>query len=210
MLKKKDTPSFTLYRHISKLKLDRFITALVDNDLSVLIIKGTPTAEILKEAWESILEQYTEATGGAELLAKMNDVKDYSVLYSKINRAHALVQIIESGRVGNAVIQQLYTFDFPLPKFAEGNIDKVLKTFTAHLKRQVVELKMLEDKIKPEGKEPTEMTRDNFYSQLVDMAELFKMPVLNEAEVTVALYCSFLNKYKSRVEMIMKNQNKKQ
>ena len=48
------------------LPLNKFIDVFVDGNLSALVISGFPSADNLKQAWETILDQYSDMIGGME------------------------------------------------------------------------------------------------------------------------------------------------
>lgn len=60
------TSSLILYRSIDTLPLDRFITCVCDQDLSVLVISGTPTPNELLSAWNDIYDEYVAAVNDKE------------------------------------------------------------------------------------------------------------------------------------------------
>lgn len=179
---------------------------MCDNDLSVLIIEGSPTPEELSECWESIQEQYSQAVAGQELIAKISDVKEYTALKVRINIGYSLLKMISGGRVSDNIIYKLYDFDYPLPAFSQDNLLSIIGTFEGYLKREVFELSELETEIQGKEGSNKKITRDNFYSMLSAIAEYLHI-VIKENDTTVAYYCAVVKRYNQKVEFEL-NKNK--
>ncbi len=75
---------FLLYNDCAKLPLDRFIDCLLDNELSQLIISGTPTQEQLQEAWDKIYVQYCQLSQDGSYNEVFEIMKEINDLRSKI------------------------------------------------------------------------------------------------------------------------------
>src|ERR1035437_10870844 len=75
--------SFRLIDDCSKLMLDKFQDCLFENDLSVLIISGSPTQEDLQAAWDKIYVQYCQLSQDSSY----NEVLDRKS--TRLNSSHA-------------------------------------------------------------------------------------------------------------------------
>lgn len=83
---------------ISRLPLEGFINALLDGDLSALLLSGTVSDEVLLEAWEALQLQYVEACAGKkEMVTLLTDMERKSHA-SRLMRIHDLLKMaIETG-----------------------------------------------------------------------------------------------------------------
>ena len=184
-----------MYHNIHKLPLLTFIDTLIDNDYSRV------GGEV---EWERLYNEYTELIGGKELQGKLRSVKETIITQSRIQRAKGLLEVLAL-RPCKELYEQLYTFDYLLPALTESNIDKVLKVFIAHYKRECIELQeqaMLLDKAEVQGV----LDYQYFVTIIVDMSTAFKMSI-NISEISVGQYCIFVQRYKQHCEQILKQQN---
>ena len=74
-----DTQLSSFYRNID-LPLKNFETCLLDKNLSSLIISGFPKEVDLMFAWETIIQEYTEALGSSEFILYRNMFKQVEIL----------------------------------------------------------------------------------------------------------------------------------
>lgn len=196
--KAKDTELPKLYHRISDLMLDKYITAKCDNDLSVLIISGNPSESELQQCWESIEEQYSEAIGGSQGKARLNEVKDYLELQIRIDRGLSLIRTISGGFVGDSLLQDLISFGYPLPRYNGDNMDTILKSFEGYLKRQMIDLRQMHKQL-TDGKGKTELKRSDYYDMITAIAEYMGV-VLKESDTSTALYCAMVVRYNKKIE----------
>lgn len=202
--------STKLLQSIDKLPLETFIDCIVDHNYSGLIIEGTPTEAELQTCFDNIYEQYIEGIGGKELVRHLADVKQIALMQSKILRAESLLEIIQlCPTIG--LFEQLYTFGYALPKekYSYYGINKVLRIFVAKYKKDKTETDRLifqfEHSQQSEKKgESSGYTRDYFYNSIVEMSTAFKFPI--QQNITLALYCSYMRKYKDLLNTLQKQQ----
>ncbi len=200
----KDTKSWSVYRHIKQLKLDKFITAYCDQDLSAIVIKGKPPKQELEKAWSELYEQYIEAIGGNTITVRLKKVKRYLILTNKVLRAKILLDLTQVPQATNLIIQDLKTFGYQISNPTEKNLSQVLKQFQGYLKRDIVELDMLKkDLEKKEDQPETEPQISDFYDTIFDIAEGIKVMVVPET-ISVLQYCRTVVKYQQFVEAKIK------
>ena len=183
------------YQNIHKLPLLTFIDTLLDGNYER--VGGAIE-------WERLYTEYTELIGGKELQGKLRTVKETIITQSRMQRAKSILEVLAI-RPCKELYEQLYTFDYLLPELTESNIDKVLKVFVAHYKRELIDLQ--------EQAISLEKTTDNgvldyqyFITIIVDMSTAFKMSI-NISEISVGQYCIFVQRYKQHCEQILKQQN---
>lgn len=99
---------------ISRLPLEAFISALLDGDLSGLVLSGTASEEALLEAWEALQLQYVEACAGKkETISLLTDVGRKSEA-SRLLRINGLLKMaIETGHpaLAHALKEDGYEYD---------------------------------------------------------------------------------------------------
>ena len=193
-----------MYRHIKKLKLDKFITAYCDKDLSVLIIEGNPPQEELDKAWEQLYEQYIEAIGGNTITTRLKKVKKYLILSNKIYRASILMGLVEVAQAHDLIIKELKTFGYQLAIPTAKNLHQVLKQFQGFLKLDIVRLDMLKKELESKGEETnSEPQIADFYDTIFDIAEGIKV-MIEPSNISVLQYCRTVVKYQKYVESKIK------
>lgn len=114
----KATPSYSLCPSIHKLPLSAFVDGVVDGDLSGLVVKGEPPAEAVRERWETLLEQHSEAMGrGAEGKVMHNLWMEVVRLESRLSVLPGYLDVIEgvycpwlNGQI-NTLLNTAYRFD---------------------------------------------------------------------------------------------------
>lgn len=195
-----------IYRSIHKLPLVAFIDILTTKNYNLLIIEGECSNDELISVWGDIFNEYTEAIGGKELEGKLNSVKDTIIMQSRVQRARTLLEVIRI-RPCEELYNQLFDFDYPIPKAKEYSIeslDKALKVFLAHYKRELIDLQEMAVQVESQGEESV-LDYNYFMNIIVDMSTAFKMSI-NINDISVGQYCIFVLKYKQHCELILKQQ----
>jgi hypothetical protein len=194
--------SIGLYRDLKELTLDRFIECYCNDNLSKLVKFGEPTAEELQEAWDEIFTQYIEIIGGEEVQDKLKLIRDMNFLSMKVERIGALLDVLSVAPT-EGLFEQLFAFGYNLPKmpYNEDSIKALSKIITAHMKRDVVEVQILSDRLKKETGEQKRQTESDFYALIVEISDMFKV-VLKESETSVMAFAMYINKYKQKAEAI--------
>ena len=75
------------------------------------------------------------------------------------------------------------------------------------MKRDVVEVQILGDRLKKETGEIKKQTEADFYALIVEISDMFKI-TLKESETSTMAFAMYVNKYKQRAEQIMRKQQK--
>lgn len=197
--------SLNIYQSIHKIPLTIFIDILSTQNYELLIINGNATKEELKPIWEQLYNDYAVAIGGKEFEDKLVSVKDTVIFQSRIQRARNILEVIRI-KPSEELFKLLYDFDYPLPelKYSHESLDRVLKIFIAHYKRDLIELQQMATTIENQGG-AVEMDYSYFTNIIVDMSTAFKMSI-NINEISVGQYCIFVQKYKAHCDAIIKQQ----
>ena len=201
--------SYKLLVDLKELTLDRFIDAYCNNNLQAIVSHGTPPQEVLQSAWEEVQTKYVEIVGGDDYRDKVTLVNQINALCWKLERLEALIEVL-GVCPSEGLYEQLYTFDYSLPElpYNEPNLDKLCRLVTAQMKRDVVQVQILTERIKKETpQEQKKTTEADFYNMLVEISDAFKV-VLNEKQTSVMAFAMYINKYKQKAEQIQQQQLK--
>jgi len=201
--------SLKLLHNLHEIKLNTFINCYCDEDYNGLIIEGNPTDAELKANWEIILQKYSEAIGGVDLSARVRDFKKYTALANKIKLAQLIIGLVHIEDVQSEIKELFFGFGYNMPPKDKLTFIEALQHFEGHLKKDIIEFKIISDKvIKTYQKEKTKkIDRTYFISVIADIAEVFNV-VLDEDKISVEKYCTFVNKYNKHIELLIKQNEK--
>jgi len=200
--------SYELYPDLKSLPLNVFIDVSCNENLQALIKSGEPPTEALQTKWEELFTAYIEIIGGEEVQDKLKLVATMNELSFKVERIGALLDVLSVAPT-EGLYEQLYTFGYSLPRmdFSEASIKALGKIITGYMKRDVVEVQILGDRLKKETGEVKKQTEADFYALIVEISDMFKI-TLNEKETSTMAFAMYVNKYKQRAEQIMRKQQK--
>lgn len=200
--------SFELYPDLKSLPLNVFIEVSCNENLQALIKEGKPPLEALQTKWDELFTAYIEIIGGEEVQDKLRLVATMNELSFKVERIGALLDVLSVAPT-EGLYEQLYTFGYSLPRmeFSEASIQTLGKIITGYMKRDVVEVQILSDRLKKETGEVKKQTEADFYALIVEISDMFKI-TLNEKETSTMAFAMYINKYKERAEQMMRKQQK--
>ena len=200
--------SYELYPDLKSLPLSAFIEASCNENLNALIKSGEPPLEALQTRWDELFTAYIEIIGGEEVQDKLRLVATMNELSFKVERIGALLDVLSVAPT-EGLFEQLYTFGYSLPRmeFSEASIQTLGKIITGYMKRDVVEVQILGDRLKKETGEIKKQTEADFYALIVEISDMFKI-TLKESETSTMAFAMYVNKYKQRAEQIMRKQQK--
>lgn len=200
--------SYELYPDLKSLPLSAFIEASCNENLKALAISGEPPTEALQTRWEELFTAYIEIIGGEEVQDKLRLVATMNELSFKVERIGALLDVLSVAPT-EGLFEQLYTFGYSLPRmeFSEASIQALGRIITGYMKRDVVEVQILSERLKKETGEVKKQSEADFYALIVEISDMFKI-TLNEKETSTMAFAMYVNKYKQRAEQIMRKQQK--
>jgi len=201
--------SYELYPDLKSLPLSAFIEASCNENLQALIKSGEDVPlEALQTRWDELFTAYIEIIGGEEVQDKLRLVATMNELSFKVERIGALLDVLSVAPT-EGLYEQLYTFGYSLPRmdFSEASIKALGKIITGYMKRDVVEVQILGDRLKKETGEVKKQTEADFYALIVEISDMFKI-TLKESETSTMAFAMYVNKYKQRAEQIMRKQQK--
>lgn len=187
--------------------LSEFIVAHCDKDLSVIVISGSPTPKQLQAAWDRLYEQYIKAVAGNEFSDRLQVVKDYTLLESKVRRATMLLELYKVEEAREMIAKMITNFKYPIGRVSVDNLNSCLKRFQAYLKTDIVKLNGMAKKLETKEKKAKEPKVEDYYNMLGAIAEALKIQV-NPNTTSVAMYCTYVSMYNRHVEQLIKQQNK--
>jgi acyl carrier protein len=180
---------------------------LCEDNLDLL---GIAPKEVLQANFDTLLEQYNEAIGGTDALAKINQVKKIYLLESKILRANALINVLLIHPNENT-FNELFKFGYMLPnyKYSDENIINLIQSFEGFVKFDAFELQKMVENFEKENQnnESDKPKREGFIDMIIALCEHFKISI-NETEISVEKYCGFIKRYQKDVERMIANQQK--
>lgn len=202
-----ELPRCNLYRHISRLPMEKFIDCVCDNDLTGLIIDGAPTDEQLREAWVMILSQYYEMKGGVEdeqwrLSVDVQRLQNHLAI---VDRCVTFLKLKYSESIATSLNKLGYPFkpkDTDPTKYG-GALNSVVqksKTKYIQLKQMIKQLDSMIKEIKNEKPK-----REDFEKVLNELEEM-QGATYDFSLLTVQRYLLLEKKYLRKIEMM---QNKK-
>ncbi len=214
--------SCSIYQNISNLPLSRFIDCIVDHNLFALVITGTPDPKELTEAWDNILQEYTEAIGA-------NEYKLYLSLYREVTNLDIEYKQIRSFadilcEIQNYIILKNYDvlpFVLESQKKFSNELNKLLRTeckfnnrdpsgFQEEINKCLRRSKALKIKldlkllafaeIQKKNKDGAPMDRRYFDSMLITISDYAKYEI--GEQITVSKYCERIKRYNHYCESL--------
>lgn len=181
--------------------LDKFIECLCNENYSVLVISGTPSQEEILKSWEELYMKYLEVVGGDELQDRVVMIKEISAMTFRIERAEALLEVL-SVAPSEGLYEQIYSLGYNIQSlpYNESNINILAKRVTAFMKLDVVNIKILIERLNSKTTDKKQ-TEADFYNMLAEIGDTFKI-VLKEQETSVMTFAIYFNKYKQKVEQL--------
>lgn len=201
-----EVKSYRLYQDLKAITLDRWMDIVCNEDYKKLIIEGEVSDEVLKDAWDALYLQYIEIVGGEDVQERIKLIKEITLLSCKIERAEALMEVLQIAP-NEALFDQLYMLGYSLPSmpFNENSMKVLFKRLTAEMKREVVLIHNMSERLEKEAGDAKKMTEQDFYNLIVEISDCFKV-VLKESETSVMAFATYLAKYKKRAEDLQRKQ----
>ncbi len=196
------------YQSIHDLPLRIFINCLVEDNLSLLIITGTPTPDQLEDAWEKISDEYTTALGDNEFklcLILQKEVAQLTTSFKLVHYAVGILQMVyykELAEELNKLLGTAYHFDVKNPKAYKRELQLCLskaKQYKMKLDIKSKNLEVIESKQKGKSQKPT---KAYFQSILISLSDHAKYAIPDT--ITVYEYCERIRRLNQYVEQTKK------
>jgi hypothetical protein len=201
--------SARLYLHITELPLNRFISALVDGNLQVLVIEGNPSQEELAQAWKDIEEEYLDAVGLSEVRMERELYVEIQRLEANLFLARIAIEQLqrsyhpEFARHLNILLRTNFTFDpnEPVKYFALlKNCYNRTGGMKIDLDLKLIQYQAIKEKRESEGGEA--YSRAYFHTVLITLSDFagYQLP----DTMTVFEYCDRirrLNEYNEQIKL---------
>jgi hypothetical protein len=192
---KKKSQKNICYTSCSEVYMTAFIKAIVKQDYSGLIKKGSPKAEELALAWQKVLDEYLTISGDTNISTVLALLKEIEILSNKITLIEFVVsQMAQNYHQGFA--EQLHAMGFRF-KYEDGpELMRELELTIVQSKSLLVQLNQSKAELAElrgdDGKAATEM---DYEMQLSELGK-FQGYSLNPDKLTVTAYCAILKRFK--------------
>lgn len=205
--------SVSLHRSCKTLSIAGFKQAHCNNDLSPLIIEGTPTPDELKDAWDEIVFEYATLFKNEDSQYLFELSQRISLLKIHIGFVDYAVVLLRAkfnseGNTDHEILNELNTLGYDI-QFDESNpqayiqalnrIVSLCKTNVFDLEEQEKEYNRLNKTT--EGKKQSE---EDFDANIMMLSKYQHFPI-DEEKVTVYKYAIIFNNYMR--EMTMRNKS---
>jgi hypothetical protein len=204
----KDITSCSLYRSISDLPLSVFITCMVSDDLTALIISGTAQPQELLTAWADIKQQYADAVGDHEHRLATSLYRDLAILTCNYQLVLLLVDLLskvykkELADELNELLGTLFAFDISDPEKYQSELERCLKRSKAiEMDIELKERQYLSVSKSTKG-ESFKPTKEYFHSILITLSDHAKYAI--QDNITVFEFCNRLKRYNHYVEEVQR------
>lgn len=205
-------PPYKLYRRCSQLSFDRFITCIVDGDLTALVISGSPTSEELAVAWGEIYFEYVDLSGDNETKFIIALERDITLLHDQIATVEAIYYFLQPVMIEFArphldnIHAALKDYGYRIKIDPTQDYSKKLKQIEGKLALAKVELAQKEKEYQSivEGRETNTLTREYFKKILLRLSKYMGGSLIREKDITVEEYVFLLRDYVQYVEQLNK------
>ncbi len=195
-----------MHDNIHKLPLSVFIDCVVRQDFAGLYISGeVPTVDDFYKSWDKIYYDYLDAIGGDEFKSETEKLSEWVLKQSRLVRFEQLAIMAEKVPC-ETLYKMIFDFGYDIPKkeYNEENLkaamQQALPQFKLDKTRIEIELAEQKDGVKAE----TVPYSDEYFLELIiEIGTTFKMD-LNEQNLTLGKFCSYLNKYRKHRALIEK------
>jgi hypothetical protein len=176
--------------------LDKFQDCLFENDLSVLIISGSPTQEDLQAAWDKIYVQYCQLSQDSSYNEVFETIKEINDLRAKIYLIDGIIVYLQLSYSKELIdILNVFALRCTIKQEDTGAVlaDK-LNTVLGRAKKWNLKLKQKQgDLEKLRTKSTGKLDRNYFDDQLFEISK-FNGYHIKASDITVSQFCRSLNK----------------
>lgn len=206
----KTYPTGKYYRSIDEMPLRVFIDIVCKQDLSVMAYDGRVSNDILAPVWDTILEQYLDATFSDEDRHLMSLLSKASLLEFNITKAKAIIKylVYRHDREMITILVKMGAAEGPYPDQGTDTAkSNWMKRVVAKVKKWQHTLKELLaeiERIQPTGKEEINtISRSYFDDILTKLSHHFHFHI-DENTVTVSRYLSMYKEFKNHLISLQK------
>jgi hypothetical protein len=168
-----------------------FENALVDKDYSQI------------EDFEKVFTEYCESIGGKEMVLQLRNLKEITLLSSRITLAQQIIAVLEAMPTDEMfeLLKDLNYHDM-VPAPALNDIDQYIVQVVPWINREGLDLaKLIRDTKIPEDAEEFEYTRDYFTDAFIEISSAFNIH-LSKSSITLREYCRWAVKYKRYLQKL--------
>jgi hypothetical protein len=190
--------------------LSRFEECILKGNLSALIILGFPTEQQLTTAWNSIIEEYTDAMGDGEYNMYINLYKELELMridYESVKLLVAALRKIYSDYFCDELRRLLRTdFKFninDLPTYYDelDKCDRRAKGLKINLDLKQIEFDQVKNKLNE--KDNTKIDKNYFTSILITLSRFNKYRLTKD--IFINEYCEHVKQFSLNLKEISRN-----
>lgn len=198
-----------LYQNIHDLPLFKFKDCVVEQNLHVLVIEGTPTEDQLKEAWEQIASEYAAAVGDAEYKLYFNTYRELLQMAVDLSNAELLIDTLRKAFYQplldelNKLLGSSVKLDGLQKEAYYKQLDVLYKRsrgIKIKLDLKNMQFKAMEQKFGERGS--GKPTREYFDSMLITLSDHAGYQLTDS--ISVFEYCERIKRYTKYVEQMQK------
>jgi hypothetical protein len=138
----------TYYKNIGNCPLSVFIKVLVYSNVRFLTVRGWPPKEALRDAWETIFDEYLRESDEAKYKILLKRMKDLAVMHNRARLANAILGVLrlKYNEKLTANLREM-GFNFTFNPHTESYF-KDLGKVQAEIKRIIVTVQEMEEALK--------------------------------------------------------------
>lgn len=184
-----------VYQSCSELPLYNFIQIAVNGQLKYMIVDqlDSYSEQILKDAWEKILDEYTRASGNVTTKYALKMSIEMASIETKIDLVSQILAFIEMNGPDERLFEILRENGFRY-KF-EGDYHKDIDRVLTNVKRLILRHEELgKEMAKSAESAPVEMTEKTWFSQITSVSKFLGFPI-DPRTTSVMQYLSYTDLY---------------
>jgi hypothetical protein len=205
-----------LYRTIHDLPLDKFISALCDQDFNALVISGNPSQEELSQAWDEIFLDYLDLNGDNDARMDITLAKDIAILSARLQQIETCLFFLQVFHV-QEVADILTDIGFEDVSLDPSDLEQYFENLNIIRLRSKeikidIELKEIELTELRESKKKTpakRADRSSFLNILSRIATYKHTAVIRASEISVAEFCAMFAEYLDHIKALKVSADKK-
>lgn len=205
------------YHSIYDLPLNKFIDCMIDGNLSALIVTGFPNPEILKQAWDNILAEYSDVIGSQEhrmifqlwkevaiMKVSVDMIRIMAARGNDINEDKGILRIVYIKAMAdelNTILGTSCKFNWADQKTYNDELDKCVNRGKALLIQYDMKcLQFAALQKQAEGKTDVKIDRQYFTSILITLSDHAKYRI--EESIKMSEYCERVKRFSDYCEQI--------
>lgn len=192
------------------IKMDDFISILVENKLQLLAVSGIPSPIELQKAWDKIYAEYTDLIGDENHNDVLKLLQDINILNWQYQRIENIIQVLMVCHVPFA-IDELKRLGY-IVRFDPNDLNQYfsdLQSAYNRAKTLLIEVQTRQNDLEKiqQQKRAKAASRGDFQSMFIGLSEYMKYQVRPE-EITAYQFAVMIRRSREYAEKLQKQVNK--